>query len=90
MATMPERTRRADWSRPLPRPLAIPGVMQLITLADVRALVEMHLPRHIRAKPTWRYVASRLKEAEEGADPADVAAALVTALALEGVKCQPK
>ena len=87
---MPKRTRRSDWSRPLPRPLIIPGVMRLGTLADVRALVDKHLPRHVRAKPTWRYVAARLKEAAEGADTADVAAALVIALALEGVRCQPK
>ena len=38
----------------------------------------------------WRYVAAQLKEAACGADPTDVAAALVIALALEGVKCQPK
>ena len=87
---MLKRTHRSDWSRCLPRPLIIPGVIKLVTLADVRALVEKHLPRQIRARPTWRYVAARLKEAADGADPADVAAALVIALALEGVKCQPK
>jgi hypothetical protein len=35
---------RSDWSRPLPRPLTIPTVMHLSTLADVRDLVEKHLP----------------------------------------------
>ena len=86
---MPKRPRH-DWSRPLPRPLAIPTVMRLEALADVRALVERHLPAQIRAKPHWRYVAAQLKEAAEGADPAGVAAALVIALALEGIKCRPK
>ena len=28
--------KRPDYSRPLPRPLVIPGVMRLKTLADVR------------------------------------------------------
>ena len=31
-----------DWSRSLPRPLVMPGVMRLGTLSDVRALVEKH------------------------------------------------
>jgi len=57
-------------------------------LADVRALTEKHLPAQIRAKPTWRYVAAQLKQAAQGADTADVAAALVIALALDGVKCR--
>jgi hypothetical protein len=34
---------RADWSRPVPRPIIIPTVMTIATLADVRALVEKHL-----------------------------------------------
>jgi hypothetical protein len=87
---MPERTRRSDWSRPLPRPLTIPMVMKLETLADVRNLIDKHLPRQLRTKPSWRYVAAQLKEAAQGADTADVAAALVIALALEGVKCRAK
>ncbi len=83
-------SKRADWSRPLPRPLVIPTVMHLETLADVRALIDKHLPAQLRTKPHWRYVAAQLKEAAQGADAADVAGALVIALALEGVQCRPK
>jgi hypothetical protein len=42
---------RPDWSLPLPRPLTIPTVMKLSTLADVRDLVEKHLPAQYRPKP---------------------------------------
>jgi hypothetical protein len=34
---------RADWSRPVPRPIIILTIMTTATLADVRALVEKHL-----------------------------------------------
>ena len=55
------RRQRADWSRPLPRPLIIRGVMQLSTLADVRELLR-HLPDGHRERPTWRYIAAELGE----------------------------
>jgi hypothetical protein len=42
----------ADWSRKLPRPLVIPKVTKLTTLADVRELLR-HLPKHYREKSTW-------------------------------------
>jgi hypothetical protein len=57
------RKSRPDWSRPLPRPLIIPTVMKIATLADARDLIEQHLPQHFRAKTTWRYVAAKLKQA---------------------------
>ncbi len=75
---------------PLPRPLAIATVIQLTTLADVRALVDKHLPREHRHKATWRYVRKQLDEAARGGDIRDVTAALQIALHLEGVKCRPQ
>jgi hypothetical protein len=42
----------------LPRPLTIPDLLTLETLADVRALVEKHLPAEYRAEFTWHHLAS--------------------------------
>jgi hypothetical protein len=53
---------RPNWSRPLPRPLTIPTVMDLVTLADVRELLG-HLPKETRAKSTWQHVEAELKKA---------------------------
>jgi hypothetical protein len=50
----------------LPRPIVIPDVMEFATLADVRILVEKHLPKQYRAKFTWRQFAGLLKRAAEG------------------------
>ncbi len=63
--------RRAGWSTPLPRPLVIPELMTLRTLADVRKLLG-HLPAAHRASTTWRYVADRLDEAARGAELIDL------------------
>lgn len=76
---------RPDWSRPLPRPLTIPDLLTLETLADVRTLVEKHLPQRHRDRPSWRHVTAELEKAAAGADALDVAVALRLALALEGV-----
>jgi hypothetical protein len=64
--------------------------MKLVTLADVRELIEQHLPAHCRDKASWRVVAKDLKAAALGADPAEVSIALRMALSLEGVECRPK
>jgi hypothetical protein len=69
----------------LPRPLKIPGVMDLKTLADVRKLLG-HLPKETRAKSTWRHVEAELKNAAAGDDPRDVSVALQMVLQLENVE----
>ena len=51
-------------------------------LADVRALIEKHLPKDRRERSTWRHVASC------GAETSNVAIALRMALMLEGVACR--
>jgi hypothetical protein len=78
----------ANWSRPLPRPLTIPGIMKLATLADVRELLR-HLPDGHRERLAWQHVASELDKAVSGADPLDVSVALRLAPALDGVPCGP-
>jgi hypothetical protein len=79
---------RPNWSRALPRPLVIPTVMTLKTLADVRKLMR-HLPAEHRERPTWRHVAAELEQAAAGADTVDVVVALRLALMLENVECRP-
>jgi hypothetical protein len=81
---------RPDCSRPLPRPIVIPKVMTLKTLADVRALIERHLPAERRERPTWRYVAQQLAKAARGGNTAEVAFALRIMLSMEGVDCRPQ
>jgi hypothetical protein len=80
-----------DWSRPLPRPLTIPTVMKLSTLADVQDLVEKHLPAPYRHKPSWRHVSTQLAEAAKGEkDLLEICVSLRLVLALEGVECLMK
>jgi len=47
--------------------------MTLATLADMRALIEKHLPKDRRERSTWRHVAAQLNVAAAGRDTADVA-----------------
>lgn len=80
--------KRPNWSRRLPRPFTIPGIMTLATLADVREFLR-HLPADCRELSTWRHVADQLVEAVRGGDVTDVAAALLIVLALERAPCRP-
>jgi hypothetical protein len=78
-----------NWSRPLPRALTIPKVMDLVTLADVRTMID-HLPKEARAKSTWRHVEDKLKKAATTGDTTDSWAALRMVLMLENVEYRPK
>ena len=78
---------RPDWSRPLPRPLTIPTVMELKTLADIRDLFDKHLPARYRHRPTWWHVSTQIAKAADGEkDLLEVCVSLRLVLALEGVK----
>jgi len=57
--------------------------MTLAMLADVRALIEKHLPQDRRKRSTWRHVVAELDKTAAGADTADVSIALRIALMLE-------
>jgi hypothetical protein len=82
--------KHADWSLPLPRPLKIPTVMMLKTLADVRELVERHLSAEWRQRDTWRHVAKQLAAAADGGDINDVVVSLRLELHLERVPYLPQ
>jgi hypothetical protein len=82
---------RPNWSRPLPRPLKIPSVMTLKTLADVRELVERHLPDGHQQRSTWQHVEKQLNAAALGeVETIDVAVPLRLVLQLERVPCLPQ
>jgi hypothetical protein len=42
--------------------------MTLTTLADIRELVERHLPAECRERETWRHVAAQMNAAANGGD----------------------
>ena len=60
-------SKRPTWSTPLPRPITIPKVMTLKTLADVHALLR-HIPADRRKLMTWRHVEKTLQECAVGED----------------------
>lgn len=85
---MTTRKPKSDWSRPLPHPMLIPGVMTMTKLADVRELMR-HLPRERRNLSNWRHIGDVLDEAAGGAvDVVHLAIALRMVLMLEQVECQ--
>jgi hypothetical protein len=85
---MAKRQRSSlDWSRPLPRPLVIPDVMTLRTLADVRELIEKYLPDETRSKSTWQYVVQKLDAAARGGDIIEAVASARVVFMLENVPC---
>ena len=75
---------RPNWSRPLPRPLTISTVMDLVTPADVRTLIG-HLPKETLAKPMQHR--GRIKERAAGGDTVQVPVALQMVLMLGNVEC---
>jgi hypothetical protein len=80
---------RPNWSRPLPRPLKIPDIMTLRTLADARTLLS-HVPAERRQFNTWRHVAKCVDDAAHGGDIASAVVALQMVLMLEHVPCEPQ
>src|SRR5260370_30674889 len=80
---------RPNWSRPLPRPLVIPRVVTLKTLADARELMR-HLPNGHRQRSTWRHVEAQVADAANGGDVTDALVALRLVLILERVECRVK
>jgi hypothetical protein len=78
---------RPNWSRALPRPLTIPSIMDLKTLADVRTLLG-RLSKETRAKGTWQHVETKLKQAAANGDATELWAALQIVLMMEKVEYQ--
>jgi hypothetical protein len=70
--------------------VVIPKVPTLATLADVRMLLETHLPPEHRELPAWLHVKNLLHGAARGLDePGDVEIALRKVLSLEGINDGP-
>jgi hypothetical protein len=59
--------------------------MTLTTLADIRALVERHLPAECRERETWQHFSAQLNAAARGGDIEEAVIALRLVLQLERV-----
>jgi len=59
--------------------------MTLRTLADVRKLIEKHLPAETRAKSTWQHVEAELKAAAISGETVNVTVPLQMVLTMERV-----
>jgi hypothetical protein len=70
----------------LPKPIDISKVMTLKTLADVRDLVEKHLPAGHRQKETWQNVDKHMTAAAAGGDIVLCAVSLRMVLMFERVE----
>jgi hypothetical protein len=81
---------RPNRKRPLPRPLKIPTVMTLKTLADMRELVERHLAAECRKRETWQHVAAQMNAAARRGDINGAVIALRLVLQLKRVPCLPR
>jgi hypothetical protein len=79
--------KRPDWSRRLPRPITIPGIMKLRTLADCRKLLR-HVPAERRKLSSWQRVASDLKDAAVSGDVSGAAISLRLVLFMERITCR--
>jgi hypothetical protein len=67
----------------------IPDLLEITTLADVRELIDKHLPAEYRAKFTWRQLARAAAPRRRGrAGPAEVVTSLRIVLQLEGIKTE--
>jgi hypothetical protein len=64
--------------------------MTLTTLADMRELVERHLPAECRERDTWRHVEDQMNAAARGGDIDGAVIALRLVLQLERVPCLPQ
>jgi hypothetical protein len=80
---------RPNWSRKLPRPLKIPTVTTLTTLADVGELMK-DLPDQCQERGAWQHAAPCVARAALRAARRMHSIALRLVLMLESVECRPQ
>ena len=85
----PSSLPSANWSLPLPRPLAASGMI-VATLNDARVLIERLLQSGSRTKEMWTYVSNELREAALADDTEKFSSVLEMALSLEGLQWELK